>query len=105
MTGAGSAAGAKASGTKRAAADGASETASRARRLGGSMPRSRSHRRTWLAFKPLASATPATDTPGSLQAEMTDCLNASLCVRGRGMTTSMVSTIEVGGHYLQRTTE
>lgn len=23
----------------------------------------------------------ATDTPGSLQAEMTDCLNASLCVR------------------------
>ena len=67
------------------------------------MPRSRIQRWTWLGFKPLARATPATETPGSRQAEITYCLTASLCVRRvrHGITTSMVSAIEFEGHDLQ----
>lgn len=66
-------------------------------------PHSRIQRWTRLAFRPLARARPATETPGSRQAETTDCLTASLCVRRlrRGITTSIVSTIELDGHDLQ----
>ena len=62
---------------------------------GGSMPRSRIQRRSWLALIPLASATPATEAPGSPQASIRDCLNASEWVRRvrRGwMTVMKVST-------------
>ena len=62
---------------------------------GGSMPRSRIQRRSWLALIPLAMATPATEAPGSPQASIRDCLNASEWVRRvrRGLVTFMkVST-------------
>jgi hypothetical protein len=50
-----------------------------------------------------SSATPATNTPGSLQAEMTDRSKASLCVRRprRRTITSIVPTIEFDGHNIQ----
>ena len=48
-------------------------------RVDGAMLRSRIHRSTWLAFRPLAKATPATEALGSKHAEATACLKASLC--------------------------
>ena len=98
-----STAGATCTGTKPGSANGVRSAQSGLRRLGGSMPHSRIQRWTRLAFRPLARARPATETPGSRQAETTDCLKASLCVRRlrRGISTSIVSTIELDGHDLQ----
>jgi len=47
------------------------------RRVGGSIPRSRIHRRTWFALTPLAIAMPATEAPGSQHASITASLNSS----------------------------
>ena len=58
---------------------------------GGSMPRSRIQRRSWLALIPFARATPTTDAPGSPQASIRERLNSSEWVRRvrRGFVTFM----------------
>lgn len=73
----------------------------RRRRLGTVTPRTPIHLRSRFALTPLASAIPATDTPGSLHARTSSSLNSSLCLRLRrgAFSIPIVSTIILSGHH------